>query len=215
MKKTTLTLAIVAIAVVAAAGSALAAGGRSAHLTTSDVMWFGDPSVAVGDSRLVRTDGGVMGTLRSSGLASGEAVTLWWVVFNDPAGCSDACGEDDIFTDGDPALGLNEEGIAAADIVVGFADGAVATADGAFVLSGSVDESGPVRDVVFGAEPLLKDAAGAEIHLVVRSHGPAVPELIRDQLGSYAGGCEIFLHPPEIPDAAGECADIQFAVHLP
>jgi len=215
MKRTTVIVAMVAVALVAAAGSAFATAGRNVESTSSDVAWFADPEAAVGTSRLVRADDSVLATLRTSGLAPGDAVTLWWVVFNDPSGCSHACGEDDIFINGDPTQGFNEGGIAAADIVVGYADGAVVAPDGRVTLAGSVAEEGAVREIVFGAAPLLKDVNAAEIHLVVRSHGPALSELLREQLGSYAGGCEVFLHPPEIPGADGECADVQFAIHLP
>ena len=60
----------------------------------------------------------------------------------------------------------------------------------------------------------------AEIHMVLRSHGPAVPGIVNEQIGSYVGGCPTTLpygFPPfsEVPDAAGECGDIIAAVHKP
>ncbi|MDX1578014.1 MAG: hypothetical protein R3266_06000, partial [Gemmatimonadota bacterium] len=42
---------------------------------------------AVGTSKLVRTADGVSYRLSTSGLEPGNAYTLWFVVFNDPAGC--------------------------------------------------------------------------------------------------------------------------------
>ena len=62
---------------------------------------------------------------------------------------------------------------------------------------------------------MVKDSHGAEVHLVARSRGPAVPGLVSAQIGSYASGCDVFLNPPAVPTAVGECADNQFAVHLP
>ncbi len=183
--------------------------------TISTVSWFGDPETPVGRSVLTRTEAGVSAQLRTSGLEPREAVTLWWVVFNTPEGCSDACGENDIFIGGDPAAGLYLDGIAAADIVVAYGGRAIANRHGSATIAASLREAGSVREVLFGAEPTLKDSEAAEIHLVLRSHGPAVPGMIDEQLGSYAGGCLVFLHPPAIPDEVGECADIQFAVHLP
>lgn len=204
-------LALLATLTVAPPAEARAAVTRS----TSDVAWFADPETRVGGSHLIRTPWGVLATFRTSGLMPREALTLWWVVFNNPAGCSDPCGEDDIFVDGNPANGLNAAGIEAADIVAGYATGKVANRKGAAFMVAFVAEGGPVSEIIFGEGPLLKDSDGAEIHLVARSHGPAVRGLIAEQTGSYAGGCDVFLLPPAIPTEAGECADIQFTIHLP
>lgn len=188
---------------------------KNVSWSTSEVVAFAEADTRIGTSHLVRTRWGAFGTFRTSQLPPREALTLWWVVFNKPAGCTDPCGEDDIFVNGDPAQGLNAAGIEAADIVAGFADGVVGKKNGHAFLSGWLGENEPVSEIIFGAGPLLKDAHRAEIHLVARSHGPAVPGMIQKQTGSYAGGCEVFLHPPELPDAEGECADIHFAIHLP
>ena len=50
----------------------------------------------------------------------------------------------------------------------------------------------------------LTDAAAAEIHLVVRGHGPAAihdPEMLEAQTSTFMGGCETL-----------GCVDVQFAV---
>ena len=217
MKKTywlalgTLLLATMTAAVLLAPAGAATGGSQ----TRAAVMWFGDPDTAIGSSHLTRTDDGVAATFSATGLAPREALTLWWVVFNDPSGCTEPCGEDDIFVNGDPTQGVNLDGVAAADIVVGYAAGAVANRNGEAAFTARLDEDGSVGEVLFGTEPTLKDAMSAEIHLVARSHGPGVATLIDEQTGSYAGGCVEFLHPPTIPSAVGECADVQFAIHLP
>lgn len=79
-----------------------------------------------------------------------EALTLWWVVFNDPQGCSDACGEDDIFVDGDPTKGINPDGLAAADIVVGYATGTVANRNGRATMTARLGTGAEVSEVLFG-----------------------------------------------------------------
>lgn len=140
---------------------------------------------------------------------------MWWVVFNNPDGCSDPCGENDIFLNGDPAQGLNAAGIEAADIVAGYADGVLARKNGRAFMSAWLGEDRRVREIIFGQGPVLKDSLGAEVHLVARSHGPAIAGQIKAQTGSYAGGCEVFLNPPEVPQAEGECSDVHFAIHLP
>jgi len=192
-------------------------GSAAKNITwsTSEVVAFADHETRLGTSNLVRTRWGAFGTFRTSQLPAREALTMWWVVFNNPAGCSDPCGENDIFLNGDPAQGLNEAGIAAADIVAGYADGVVGKKNGKAFMSAWLGENARVKEIIFGEGPALKDSLGAEIHLVARSHGPAIPGKIRVQTGSYAGGCEVFLNPPEVPNAPGECSDIHFAIHLP
>lgn len=202
-----------ALAVVVA--TATAAGAAPSEPSTSDVVWFADQSTKAGTSQLLRTPAGVHATLQTSGLMPREAVTLWWVVFNDPRRCTLPCNEDDIFIDGDPSQGLNLDGVAAADIVAGYAAGAVADRQGEALMAARLRTGSRVADVLFGETPVLKTTAQAEIHLVVRSHGPAVPGLLAEQIGTYAGGCEVFLNPPAIPATVGECGDIQFAVHPP
>jgi hypothetical protein len=211
----TLAAAGAVAALVALAGSP-ASAAPDATVSRSDVYFFGDPETSVGWSTLQRTDDGVLATFVANEIPPEHAVTLWWVVFNDPENCSaPGCGEDDIFAGGDPAAGLNAEGIAAADIVAGYAGGTVASPDGHVHLSAGldVDEIGPEKIVGEGA--LLKDVAGAEIHLVLRSHGPAIEGQTDVQTTSYAGGCETMLLPPEIAEAEGECVDLLFSMHLP
>ena len=173
--------------------------------------------MGVGTSILRRHDDRVDATLRTNATEAKEAFTLWWVVFNDPGRCSGPCDADDIFVGGDPAAGLNEAGIEAAEIVASYATGKVSSSSGQLTLRASLDEgeSADAREIVFGDGPTLDDADEAEVHLVVRSHGPAIADLVDDQIGSFAGGCEVFLDPPAQPSAEGECGDVLFAVHVP
>jgi hypothetical protein len=210
------------LALVAATGAVTLVGGSPASATVdgevsrSDVYSFGDPEASVGWSTLRRSDDGVMATFSANEVPAGHAVTLWWVVFNDPENCSaPGCGVDDFIVIGDPAMALNAEGIAAADIVGGYAGGTVASPDGHVLLSAGidVDEIGP--ETIMGEGAVLKDVAGSEIQLILQSHGPAIEGHIDVQTTSYAGGCETELIPPEVPDAEGECTAIQFAVHQP
>ncbi len=60
----------------------------------------------------------------------------------------------------------------------------------------------------------LQDARQAEIHLVLRSHGPKIPGQINAQISSFQGGCTTNLPPfTEVPDEIGECADIHASIH--
>jgi hypothetical protein len=91
----------------------------------------------------------------------------------------------------------------------------VTSAGGQATFHATLREGDPGQDVIMGDGAVLKDSRGAEIHLVVRSHGPVIAGLDDVQTGSLAGGCETFLVPPAIPAAEGECADVQFSVHQP
>ena len=64
----------------------------------------------------------------------------------------------------------------------------------------------------------LMDAEKAEVHIVIRSHGPKLPGQVREQISSFNGGC-VYDGIPEDPilGEAGPntCEDILFAVHPP
>lgn len=212
-----LAAAAAVAAVVTAAGSlASARVDVDGTTTTSDIHFFATPDEVAGHSTLRRTDDDIRATFHAEGVLPEHAVTLWWVVFNEPERCSaPGCGQDDIFVGGDPTAELDLEGIAAADIVAGFASGDVSSPDGSLDLTATLEEHEIGPEVIFGDGALLKDARRAEIHLVARSHGPAIEGDEDIQTGSFAGGCERDLFPPEIPESEGECADIQFSVHAP
>ena len=80
--------------------------------STSTVHRFADASeVDEAWSTLSRSNAGVVGTMHTSDLIPEDVVTLWWVVFNVPQNCSDACGDDDIFVvDENGALVIGENG---------------------------------------------------------------------------------------------------------
>lgn len=147
----------------------------------------------------------------------GHAVTLWYVIFNDPGACDGECGEDDIFSaPGVPDLAKIE---AARISVVWSKAGGVANVAGRVKLDGGLavgevpaNASGEGVTVVIGdpADGALVpgpvtglESAGAEIHLVVQDHGLAQedPEALDLQTSSFEGACN--------PD----CVDVQFAVH--
>jgi hypothetical protein len=56
----------------------------------------------------------------------------------------------------------------------------------------------------------------AELHFVLRSHGPAIPGLVNEQINSYEGGCTTFFDPfTKIPMNKGECGDFLFSIFAP
>ena len=69
--------------------------------STSAVYTF-DGNIEVGSSKLVRNNNGVSLTLNTSELDPGSAVTVWFVVFNNPGACASDCAGSDL---GNPKSG--------------------------------------------------------------------------------------------------------------
>ncbi|MEM7226541.1 MAG: hypothetical protein AAF495_26455 [Pseudomonadota bacterium] len=161
----------------------------------------------VGGGLLDRNRRTVRATISVTGLSQLSApYTAWWVVFNNPEACTGgaACGPSDL---------LN----AAADVVVFHATGFFSDANGAAnftarLVSGQLPEG---TDVFLNGEDGIglrkRNGLGAEIHVVVRGHGPApVPNdgaagfTTADQISLFNGGCVGAVGDP--PDA---CEDEQ------
>jgi hypothetical protein len=203
------------------ASSAVLAGGP-ASVTHSNVYWWWDLEQPVGTSTLIRNDSGITAVLETSGLPSGQAVTLWFIFFNRPENCdSDPCAAlevapNELLAD----LFAAEVG---ADFHFGSGNvigGSGRAAFGAHLAVGDVDGSGRVEIGLDTGIPLL-DPANAEVLLALHSHGPKLQgTALRDQISSYLGGCQTFLGvdgfatgPADVPTDQGECGTIQFSLH--
>lgn len=128
--------------------------------------------------------------------AGKDAVTLWWVVFNNPGACDAGC-------DGADLENPDVQGS------VVYSSGDVTGRAGRVRLVGSITETrAGFKDDLIGGPGLL-DADRAEIHMVVRSHGPRVRAIELEQITQFLdSGCSDLGGP-------NECRDIQFAIHLP
>lgn len=189
-------------------------------LSTVNIVWTEsspnpNETVEGSESTLTRMEHGLYMTFQTNGLEPGYAYTIWWIIFNRPENCSDGeCGlEDSFMIDEFGQTMTNEDGSPQANLLA-------REATEFSVLRGTgmvVDEDGtgefrahlPVGDVSeAGFGPGLLDSIRAEIHLVVRSHGPATAGILFDQVNTPWGGC---------PDSwpKDPCADLQFAVHRP
>jgi hypothetical protein len=149
--------------------------------------------VPAAGSQLIREKDAVSMTANTRGLISGNVYTAWWAIFNNPENCfTRPCTPTDI--NSNPAA--QGSLVLAGARIVG-ADGAasygayLAVGDTAFLQAGSG----------------LLDPKHAEIHIAIRSHGPAAAldaMQLAAALTSFNGGC-----PPNM------CTTVQASVHAP
>jgi hypothetical protein len=150
-------------------------------------------------AQLVTNDQGATIEVHTSGVPSGNAVTLWWVVFNHPENCSGGeCGVDDAWP---------PPGNTAAGASVMFATGHVIGGSGQGNFGGHVSVGEPSG----GPWPVgLTNPRGAEIHFILRDHGPAIPEIVQEQISTAGGGCN------NVPPFTGTytCVDFQAGIFI-
>lgn len=159
----------------------------------------------VGRARLFRGRNGLSVHMYTSNLIPGHTYTLWWVVYNKPENCINS-----------PCGGVDNSNTEVMRELL-YATGKVITEGdrGSFrAVLRKGDTSGSIN-----SELNLPEYGGllypqsAEVHMVIRSHGPAIPGLVEEQIGSFNGGCTTSLPSfTEIPDEEGECANIQYAI---
>jgi len=128
--------------------------------------------------RFEQFDDGFYIEAETSGLEPGFTYTIWAGVFNDPDECAGDCDISDFGVDGWSILWTGV--------------GLIADEDGELEFEAIVIENEPAGEIVTG--PGLTDMDNAEIHLFVRSHGPASddPAVLEAQLTMLMGGCDIY-----------------------
>lgn len=153
------------------------------------------PTIAPGATILIRDlkNNVVTATLTSAALEAHTAYSIWWVVFNRPQHCATPwqCGSGDL-------------GNAAVKPSVFWAGGLISDGDGygntqIELVKGTTERElfGPMKD------DGLEDIVNAELHLVLRTHGPVgVAGPVADQIGSANVAC-----PP------GGCSNKFFSIH--
>ena len=182
-----------AIAACLACGMAFADGKEPRTYQTSNMFVFGNPSAPVaGGATLYRSKQGVDMRIATSGLNMNSSYTVWWVVFNNPAGCVGGCGLDDL---GNPDARASV--LYAAGFVTGLGDAGNVTAH----LEAGALPVGTDVELGNGLEP--GNGFGAEIHLVLRTHGLTNPGSVAQQIGSFNGGCNTV------------CTNVQAAIFAP
>lgn len=140
-----------------------------------------------GDATLTRSKDGLWLTIDAENLVAGHAHTVWWVIFDNPRGCSD--------DDGDEGCGLGDLGRRSAQVTLVNGNGFVA--DGAGTSAGF--ETHLARHDVGGRQLLLGDPSGvdnpllAEVHVIILSHGEAEedPADLALQTSTVDGFCNL------------------------
>ncbi|MGF1543891.1 MAG: hypothetical protein ACFB00_05235 [Parvularculaceae bacterium] len=199
MKRSTIAAAALAAGLFAAPANAAQFRADAVTFQQPD----GSPAAGetVGKATLSRLPTGARLRVRTSGLQPGEAYSVWWVVFNNPGACAPTgCSASDFATPAVEASVLNATGRLARD------DGSAAFA--AFLPIGFIHSNPEVDPALvrhlFG--PGLQNSYTSEIHVVVRSHGPANGQV--DQISTFNGSC--LNAPPALP-----CFDPQVVVFKP
>jgi hypothetical protein len=192
---------ILVLLVAAAQGAAQSTDSRNVKTSITKVVQFGNQSVTIpyAGASLLRNNEGVFGTISTSSLPAGHVVTLWWAIFNDPRACAGVvCAPPDL---NNPLVNGSLQ----------FGGGEIVGLNGRADFSGYLevgDNTGFYRLPMFpnmpDPAPGIVDAKGAQIHLVIRDHGPASsdPAILQQQLSSFPGGCTV----------ATSCANVQAAI---
>jgi hypothetical protein len=175
-------------------------------MALNETMGSIDP--ATGAVRLNRTRNEIWGSVHVTDLEANSAFTIWAAIFNRPEECITnpagpvRCGMPDLVAVPNPArasafnVGAFVTGVGngTANVSVHIRSGA--PPDGTFVLfgEGGLNDNGVMPGLHEG------NGFGAEVHVIVRTHGVILPGAITAQLSMLNGGC-----PPNT------CANVQVA----
>lgn len=231
-RRNQIIVAIWIVAVVAILLGLYTTSAQAGHNgSTADVYWTwdGDMSDPIGTSNLVRSQNDVSAKYSTYGLPSGQAMTLWFIVFNNPEECVAGpfeCGLED----------MGADRAAQGDFLL--ASGHVVGAGGTITFGGSlkVDDTSGSGLAEFpdaclpglpdcGGEVGLVDVDNALVVLALHSHGPRLEgQALKSQISSFLGGCDDFIGTgpggfaasySEIPTNVGECSTFQISPHPP
>ena len=220
-RATTIVPAVTIAALLMIGGLASASVGGPPDQETAEVLTFAElEPVEDATARLTRGDDTLFTRTDTRELDHRHVMTLWWVIFNHPEYCAHgegdlACGEGDLFDAPDGPTGVEPSCIYADGSLVG-GNGHARFADRLTVgesRDSCIDFFVDLVPDLQGADHGLTNPEGAEVHLVVRSHGPRIPGQVAEQRSTFAGGCEEFLDAgaTHVLDP-GQCSDLQLAL---
>jgi hypothetical protein len=141
-------------------------------------------------ARLLRNKNGISYQIHAGELTPGHTYSLWLVVINNPGACAATpCTAAEILTN----AATNSQ-------VTAGGTGTIAGAAGKGTLAGAASV-GTLSGWLEGRS--LDDPFGAEVHLVINSHGPMLPEFMPAMIKTYRAGCSNSSpFPPVFPPSA-------------
>lgn len=142
---------------------------------TAQMVDFNDGTAVPGAGTLLRSKQGVHARLAMADLDPESAYIVSWIVWNNPALCSEPCGGDDLGIPGNSVF-------YAAGFVTGPGGAANITAD----LKAGKLPSGIDVLIPGGLKP--GNGFGAEIHMAVRWQGMINPPFVDQQISSFGDG---------------------------
>jgi hypothetical protein len=163
------------------------------------------PPIHKGVSKLFRGRNWLGYKVRTDGLPAG-AYTNWWVIINNPEECVGDCDEADIF---DPATKANPS--------VFWATGGIVKENGVGNFRARIREGQPSKGpdgFILGNG--LEDAANAEVHIIIKYHGPASddPDALFEQTHTLLGSCAEGANAFDLGPGFGvQCFDPQAVIH--
>jgi len=189
-------------------------------ISVSEVLWLDDMNPIDGaEAILTRMEHGLSVTMTSADLKPGHVYSLWWVIMDVPENCTDNnCSFDDVFLmDDDGRYILDDNGQRQANslqresaVISNLSGmGTIGLDNGKAVFRAHLPIGDLSGDNLFG--PGLHNPMTAEVHIIIRDHGPASPdpEILAEQLMEPWGGCPdpldrspcediqvVFFHPP-------------------
>ena len=179
------------------------------------------PFVERGISTIERTADSVTTTLESAGMDPGTW-TYWTIFYNNPGNCKHPIfGPDGKQISACSSSDRSSEGV---ERNPGYASGLVVDASGVgkFSSTRKMNDDSYLGTTPPGMPakfplccPVLTNPLGAEVHILMRYHGPAVTELVDAQIGSWGGGCNTQYNGFPNRGTPGEfsCYDPSMAVH--
>jgi hypothetical protein len=144
----------------------------------SDAISFHSGAPIAGGATLNRDDDSIHVRGALSGVEKKTVYSVWWIIFNNPDGClaggPGVCGLSDVYPNGPADAGVRN------------ASGFITGTDGTAYFVGEL-EAGPPPEGLDAGFGQLNDSMGAEIHLVIQSHGRAVPGTVAFEMTHPTG----------------------------
>ena len=184
MKIKTTFVSLATIVLVLAGGLPLTAVADHTF-QAANMVRFSDGGLVKGAATLTRTENSATARIYTSQLRINAVYSLWWIVWNDPTLCASGPG----------GCGLGDLGISGNVL---FSAGAFVTGEDRTANASVHMEAGDLGE---GIQVLIDQTGGvgldlgngydAEIHLIVRHHGPIIRGMADLQITLDGGGCDI------------------------